>query len=466
MRPTLFSLLLLFIISSCTVQNQQSTNEVTDQSSTIAFVNANLLPMTGAGLLSGQTLLIKNGKIDAVGLAGDIEVPTGTRVIDAAGKYIMPGLAEMHAHIPVPQEGDDALVRETLFLYLSRGVTTIRGMLGNPYHLELKEMIEQDSILSPRVFTSSPSLNGNTIPTPEDARRLVSQYQRDGYDFLKIHPGIPQDAFDEMVRTAREVGITFSGHVPTPVGIRHALDAQYASIDHLDGYLSGLAPREAWDRLDNDIGFFGYNTVPYADKSEIAVLAQKTKDNGVWIVPTQSLFTRWFSPDDPAAMANEPEMKYMAPRTRYQWRQSKQNAIGNDNYKKEQWEKMIDLRQQLLRALHEAGVPLLLGSDAPQVFNVPGFSLEHEMNDMKDAGLSNEVILMSGTANPAKFFGQAGVFGTIQKGAAADLLLLNGNPMENLSNTWAQEGVMVRGHWMPKAEIDMQLAEIAAAYAE
>lgn len=466
MRPTLFSLLLLFIISSCTVQNQQSTNEVTDQSSTIAFVNANLLPMTGAGLLSGQTLLIKNGKIDAVGLAGDIEVPTGTRVIDAAGKYIMPGLAEMHAHIPVPQEGDDALVRETLFLYLSRGVTTIRGMLGNPYHLELKEMIEQDSILSPRVFTSSPSLNGNTIPTPEDARRLVSQYQRDGYDFLKIHPGIPQDAFDEMVRTAREVGITFSGHVPTPVGIRHALDAQYASIDHLDGYLSGLAPREAWDRLDNDIGFFGYNTVPYADKSEIAVLAQKTKDNGVWIVPTQSLFTRWFSPDDPAAMANEPEMKYMAPRTRYQWRQSKQNAIGNDNYKKEQWEKMIDLRQQLLRALHEAGVPLLLGSDAPQVFNVPGFSLEHEMNDMKDAGLSNEVILMSGTANPAKFFGQAGVFGTIQKGAAADLLLLNGNPMENLSNTWAQEGVMVRGHWMPKAEVDMQLAEIAAAYAE
>jgi imidazolonepropionase-like amidohydrolase len=378
----------------------------------------------------------------------------------------MPGLAEMHAHIPVPQDGNDSLVRETLFLYLSRGVTTIRGMLGNPYHLELKEMIDADSILSPRVFTSSPSLNGNTVPTPEEARRLVTQYKNDGYDFLKIHPGIPLDAFDEMAKTAREVGIVFSGHVPQPVGIRHALDAQYGSIDHLDGYLSGLATEADWARLNNDIGFFGYNTVPYAREAEIEALARQTKERGVWVVPTQSLFTRWFSPDDPAAMANEPEMKYMPARTRYQWRQSKQNAIGADNYTEEQWKKMIDLRQQLLRALHDKGVPILLGSDAPQVFNVPGFSLEHEMNSMKDAGLSNEVILMSGTANPARFFGMAGAFGTIQEGASADLLLLSGNPMEDLSQTWAQEGVMVRGRWLSRVDIDERLAEIAAGHEE
>ena len=159
-------------------------------------------------------------------------------------------------------------------------------------------------------------------------------------------------------------------------------------------------------------------------------------------------------------------MKYMSGRTRYQWRQSKQNAIGNAEYKEEQWQKMIDLRQQLLRALHEAGVSLLLGSDAPQVFNVPGFSLEHEMNAMKEAGLSNAVILQSGTANPAKFFGQEAEFGTIKKGASADLLLLNGNPLEDLSHTWAQEGVMVRGYWMPKEMIDEHLREIAAGHAE
>lgn len=461
MKSSIFGLVALLLISACTVQPLPE-----DAAGTLAFVNADVLPMTGTDILRDQTILVRDGKIDQIGPTAAIKVPKGSTVIEAQGKYLMPGLAEMHAHIPVPQEGNDTLVKETLFLYLSRGVTTIRGMLGAPYHLELKKMIAMDSVTSPRVFTSSPSLNGNTVPTPEEARRLVTQYKQDGYDFLKIHPGIPLAAFDEMARTAKEVGIPFSGHVPIAVGIRHALDAQYASIDHIDGYLSGLAPKEAWERLDSNIGFFGYNMVPYADEAEIAKLARQTKEKGVWIVPTQSLFTRWFSPDDPAAMANEPEMKYMASRTRFQWRQSKQNAIGGEDYKVAQWEKMIDLRQQLLRALHEAGVPLLLGSDAPQVFNVPGFSLEHEMAAMKAAGLSNEVILQSGTANPARFFGMEGAFGTIQPGAAADLLLLSGNPLEDISNTWAQEGVMVRGHWMPKAEIDARLLEIAAAHQE
>lgn len=466
MRTIFCSLFLLLFVASCSVSDTKNTATDLNNTAITAITNANVLPMTGAGLLAGQTLLIRDGKIERMGPAGEIAIPQGSTQIDGSGKYVMPGLAEMHAHIPVPQEGDDRLVKETLFLYLSRGVTTIRGMLGNPYHLELKKMIAADSILSPRVFTSSPSLNGNTVPTPEEARRLVTQYQKDGYDFLKIHPGIPVDAFDEMAKTAREVGITFSGHVPQPVGIRHALDAQYASIDHLDGYLSGLATEADWARLDNNIGFFGYRTVPYARESEIEILAKQTKERGVWIVSTQSLFTRWFSPDDPAAMTNEPEMKYMPARTRYQWRQSKQNAIGADDYNVAQWKKMIDLRQQLLRSLHENEVPLLLGSDAPQVFNVPGFSLEHEINAMKDAGLSNEVILLSGTVNPARFFKMEGQFGTIQEGAAADLILLNGNPLEDLTHTWAQEGVMVRGRWLSREYIDERLAEIAAAHRE
>lgn len=466
MQTLLYSILLVLLLGSCTTSNKLQTTATPNGTATTAITNVNVLSMTETGVLSGQTILIRNGKIDRMGPANEIDAPTGSTQIDGTGKYLIPGLAEMHAHIPVPQEGDDHLVKETLFLYLSRGVTTIRGMLGNPYHLELKKMIAADSILSPRVFTSSPSLNGNTIPTPEEARRLVTQYQKDGYDFLKIHPGIPMDAFDEMTKTAREVGITFSGHVPQPVGIRHALNAKYASIDHIDGYISGLATEADWERLGNNIGFFGYRTVPYAREPEIDVLAKQTKERGVWIVPTQSLFTRWFSPGDPAAMANEPEMKYMPARTRYQWRQSKQNAIGADDYNEAQWKKMIDLRQQLLRALHKNEVPILLGSDAPQVFNVPGFSLEHEMNAMKDAGLSNEVILMSGTANPARFFNMEGQFGTIQEGAAADLILLNGNPLEDLTYTWAQEGVMVRGRWLSREYIEERLAEIAAAHRE
>jgi imidazolonepropionase-like amidohydrolase len=154
-------------------------------------------------------------------------------------------------------------------------------------------------------------------------------------------------------------------------------------------------------------------------------------------------------------------MQYMPAKVRFQWRQNKQNLINNPAYNEAQWQKMIGLRQQLLRALYQAGVPILLGSDAPQVFNVPGFSLHHETAAMKEAGLSNFAILQSGTANPAQFFQQSQEFGTIGIGKSADLILLDGNPLENLQNLWKQSGVMLRGKWLDKTYIAAELRKIA-----
>lgn len=418
--------------------------------------NATIISMQSGQGLQKADVVIQDGKISKIGSATPHQNST---IIDGTGKYLMPGLTEMHAHIPTPKEGDDTLVKETLFLYLSQGVTTIRGMLGDPYHLTLKKLIKSNDILSPRVYTSSPSLNGNTITTPEEARQKVTQYKNDGYDFLKIHPGITLNNWNMVEATAKEVGIPFAGHVPIEVGIDRAIAAGYATIDHLDGYIEGLVA----DNSDVDAaggGFFGYSFTPVLDDSKIKTLVAKTKRNNIGSVPTQTLFTRWFSPTDPALMMQEPEMKYMPSKTRFTWRQNKERLIGDKEFSTEQWQDFIETRKAILKEMDSQGVTFLLGSDAPQVMNVPGFSIHHEMEAMSQAGISNQTILESGTINPSIFFNALGEYGVIEVGASADLILVNGNPIDNLKHAQNIHGVMVRGQWLSKDMIDKRLSEI------
>lgn len=429
----------------------------------IAFINVNVLPMTGEQqVLMNQTVIVKNGKINQIGAANSIKPSKKALKINAKGKYLMPGLAEMHAHIPVAQNGDDANVRETLFLYLAGGVTTIRGMLGNPYHLTLREQLAKQEVLGPRMYTSSPSLNGNTVKTPEEARAKVTQYQKEGYDFLKIHPGIELPVFEELVKTAREVGITFSGHVPIAVGVRRAIDFGYASIDHMDGYVEGLVPVSA--KVDpNAGGLFGLNFTDKLDVTIIPDLVTKTKAAGIWIVPTQALMERLASPLSSDQIMKDPEMAYMSPSVRFQWRGAKNQMVGAD-FNPETAKQFLAVRQQILKSLYDANINLLLGSDAPQVFNVPGFSIRHETKAMADAGIPNYEILKSGTVNPARFFKQEGEFGVIKTGAAAEFILLNANPLDDISNVKMLDGVLVQGRWLSKKIIQEALAKIAKKY--
>lgn len=463
MRHYILSITFLLFLLPLTVNTafSQSKKKKKKKTTTVyVFEGVHVIPMTRNVVVEEQTVVVKNGKIKAMGPLGFVKIPEGAIKIRSKGKYLMPGLAEMHAHIPVPKEGDQELLEQTLFLYLSNGVTTIRGMLGDPFHLELKEMIKDGDILSPRVYTSSPSLNGNTVTTKEEARAKVMEYKKAGYDFLKIHPGIQLDVFKELAKTAIEQEIPFSGHVPADVGIITALASGYASIDHMDGYVAGLVPEAI--TIDREKGgFFGYNFTSLTDLERIEIFAQMTKVANTWVVPTQTLFTRWFSPDDPAEMANEPEMKYMSSATLFQWRQSKQRMISDEKYNLSDYLEFINIREKLILGLHEGGVNLLLGSDAPQVFNVPGFSIQHELKAMSKAGLSNFVVLESGTANPARFFKREGKFGTIVKGASADLILLEDNPLDSLDHVRNSLGVMVRGEWVSRKEIDRKLAKIA-----
>lgn len=457
--------ILLFIIGTAfffSCNSKTPTTETSSSKNIFIIKNVALVPMISEAVLTAQTIIIQDGKISKIVAQDkfkDTDYPNAI-IIDGTGKFLMPGLVEMHAHIPVADNGNDSLVWETMFLYLANGVTTIRGMLGNPYHLELRKQVANGDLLSPRIYTSSPSMNGNSVKTAEEARQKVTDYQKAGYDFLKIHPGIQRAVFDTLVATANEVGIPFSGHVPIDVGIERAIEAGYASIDHLDGYMEGLVPED--DNIDpNSGGFFGFNFTEIADTSKIGALAKATAKAGVGVVPTQTLFTRWLSPIPAAELMAQPEMKYMNGKTLYQWRQSKQGVVdGSENYSAEKHAQYIAHRKAILQGLHQAGATLLLGSDSPQVANVPGFSIHREMQAMVDAGIPIYEVLLSGTINPARFFNQEKEYGSIREGASADLILLNGNPIQDIGNVQKIEGVMVRGTWLSKEDIEEGLKNI------
>ena len=458
MKKIIFSFTTILLILSCQSQSP------TVSSTAILIENVNIVDVMQTRTLKGHHVVIDSGLIKRI-TTQVIDPEDYTIHIDGENKYLMPGLAEMHAHIPGPNTSRERL-KETLFLYLSNGVTTIRGMLGHEMHLKLKEEVANGEVLGPRIYTSSPSLNGNSVQTPQEAREKVTAYAKAGFDFLKIHPGIQRDVFDTLVATAREHDIPFAGHVPVDVGIRHALDSEFASIDHIDGYLEGLVPADKnLDPTSN--GFFGYNFTDETDTALMGELVALTKEKKVWIVPTQSLFERWFAPADVEALLAQPEMQYMPASTLEQWRTRKIQSTGPDSgFDPEKWERFISIRRLLLKGLHDEGHGMLLGSDAPQLFNVPGFSIHHEIQGMLRAGLNPLQILATGTYQPARYFDQTHVFGQVKEGFEADLILLSENPFNNIENLKAIEGVFARGRWIDKKMIEDRLALIAKNAAE
>jgi imidazolonepropionase-like amidohydrolase len=413
-----------------------------------AIVDVNVVPMNSETVLAGQTVIVTDGKIERVGAATDIQVPDGVAVIDGKGRYLMPGLSEMHAH--VPPAGAESL-EHVLTLYVANGVTLARGMLGEPGHLTLRQQLLDGEVLGPRLFTSGPSFNGDSVSSPEQARAMVREQKEAGYDFLKIHPGLTRDEFTAIAETANELGIPFAGHVPADAGVRRALELGIATIDHLDGYMQALVPAD--NASGGDEGFFGLYLAKRADEGSIDDIVAATRAAGTWNVPTQALFVHWISDIAPDEMRTWPEMRYMPADTLDDWVDSKASTIGDAGYTPALASQAIDLRRKLIKALHDNGAGLLLGSDAPQVFNVPGFSIHHELQYLVDAGLTPYEALQTGTVNPARFFGREESSGTVEVGRDADLVLLEGNPLEDISATREVRGVMVRGRWVSHDDI-------------
>jgi imidazolonepropionase-like amidohydrolase len=420
------------------------------QAEVTAFVNVTVIPMDRERTVPDQTVILRGDRIEAVGPAAEVKVPADAARIDARGKFLIPALSEMHAHIP-PGNATDAEIERVLALYAVNGIGTVRGMLGAPKHLPLRERANRGEVLSPWIYTSGPSFNGSTAPSAEVAVQMVKDQKAAGYDLLKIHPGLKRDVFDAMAAAAHSAGIRFAGHVPLDVGLARALEARYSTIDHIDGYVEALA-REGAPQSQ----MFGLNLTGALDESRIPQLVEATRKAGVWIVPTEALFQHWVGPDDPETMTTWPEMQYVPRAQLTQWVENKKKLMAGATPGERA--RFLEVRRRLIKALHAGGAGLLLGSDGPQVWNVPGFSVHRELQYLVKAGLTPWQALETGTRNIAVFFGTAADRGTIEQGKRADLVLLEANPLTDIANSSSIAAVVLGGRVLTKADIEKRLA--------
>ncbi|GHM99395.1 amidohydrolase [Cytophagales bacterium WSM2-2] len=408
-------------------------------------------------VLENYDVVVKDGKVKAMGKSQSVKFDKAALVVDAKGKYLIPGLAEMHAH--VPPIDDINPMKEVLMLFALNGVTTVRGMLGHPRHLELRKKIEEGEIMGPKLYTSGPSFNGNTVKSAEEGIRMVKEQKAAGYDFLKLHPGLSRENFDAIVKTANEVKIPFAGHVAWDVGIWHAIESNYKSVDHLDQFVEGLIPNVK-ETKETDAGFMAIYIANKADESIIPKLMAGLRDHHIWVVPTQTLAEGWLSSEiTTAECAALPEMKYMDPATAKRWAEAKDRSTNDPRYKKENFPAFLKLRRKLILECQKNGVGLLLGSDAPQVYNVPGFSIHRELKSMVNSGLTPFQALQAGTVNVARYFDRSNS-GSVKEGNVSDLVLLNANPLTDISNTSQIAGVMLNNRWLSREFIDAELKKL------
>jgi imidazolonepropionase-like amidohydrolase len=276
--------------------------------------------------------------------------------------------------------------------------------------------------------------------------------------------------YDAIVRTAREVRIDFAGHVPNEVGVRRAIEARQRSIDHLDNYLEALEADNSPVRNADAQG--RARDLPFhIDERKIAEVAQLTRQAGVWNVPTMALWEVFHNGETGDHLRQtRMEIRYMPRTTVEDWVKRKSamlqppaNVFMGFGVGSKTGPRVIELRRRLLKALHDAGARIALGTDSPQVFSVPGFSLHREMPIMVAAGLRPFEVLQCGTRNVAEYFGTLAETGTVDVGKRADLILLEANPLQNVGAVAKRAGVMVQGRWLTEREIQNRLEKIAAA---
>jgi len=427
------------------------------QDGTVAFVNVAVLPMDRERVLEDHTVLVQDGLIQRVAPSHRVEVPAGAQVIDGTGLFLMPGLADMHVRLPGPEATREE-IEHFMFLFLANNVTVIRGMRGTSNHLRLKRDVLSGSLLGPTVFPGSPPMGRIDAETPESAIDRMMANRSAGYDLQTISDNIPILVWDSLTEEAHSRGYTFGGTIPDSVGLRHALSSGISTIEHMDAYVEGAVSDPIRARLDQgeDVPLGELLTGVVGRK--MRALAAHTRASDTWVVPTMHLWENRYRTLNLDSLLALPETSHVPETVKDDWifQKGRQEIVDPETA-----ELMVEVRRRLLRALTMAGVGVLMGTGSPQMFNVPGFSLRHELRSMEAAGLTPYEILVTGTRNVAEYTRdellERGNFGTIAEGNRADLILLRQNPFQDLESLWSQEGVMIRGRWIPRAEIDERL---------
>ncbi|WP_423607423.1 amidohydrolase family protein [Sphingomonas sp. MS122] len=422
--------------------------------SRIALVNANVVPMDRERVLRGQTVLVENGRIAAIGPR--LAIPAGTRRIDARGMWLSPGLADLHTHVQT---------RDDLAIYLAHGVTTVlhMGEASNAFAGRTRIAANTAAIPAPHVYTAlavdgSPRYGHLVVTTAEEARAAVLLARANGYAFIKVYNNLSPDAFAALTAAGRERGVPIIGHTVTAMGgLERQLAAGQLLVAHAEEFLYShfFAPdADSGQRVPDD------GAIPGA----VAMVRRHNAFVTADLVTYGTIAEQWGSPAAVRSWLASPEARLLSPRYRLDW----PNA-GYDRREGDLKPRAAFLAR-LVKALADGGVPLVAGTDAPTIPGLfIGTSLHRNLALLEAAGLTRYQTLATATRNAGAFIARArpdeAPFGTIAVGSRADLVLTRANPLDDLATLRRPAGVMTHGTWRDRAELDALLAPIADRYA-
>ena len=441
----------------------------------LVITNVTIIDVTGAPASSDMTVVITGDRITEIGPAKSVRAPRDAQIVSGAGKYLIPGLWDMHVHW---------YLKDYLPLFLANGVTGIRQMWGMPMHHQWRKEQQSGTLLGPRMVIASPIVDGPnpiwqgsvSVTTEVQAREAVNKARRDGADFIKIYTRLTRDAFFAIADETRKLGIPFAGHIPQSVTVAEASDAGQKSIEHLTGILMACSSRE--NELRQELAVASTNpsqfssprfrqinrsTLETFSAEKAAALFARLKRNHTWQCPTLTVLRSTASLADPNFI-NDARLKYMPSSVKTQWDPTKDFRFKNRTEEDHQISRMLFRKQmEIIRPMRESGVEFIAGTDVLNPYCFPGFSLHDELALLVEAGLTPLEALQAATINAARYQSKEKELGTVEKGKLADLVLLDSNPLEKITNTQKINAVVMNGKLISKGEIERMLQSIEAA---
>ena len=461
----LFRILSLLVVACFSLATRAAT--ATD---TLAFTHVNVVDVTGGPTQTDMTVVVVGQRVVAVDKPGDARIPRGAKVVPANGKYLIPGLWDMHVHtvfgdwIP-PQKNI------TLLLFVANGITGVRDMGGDLEKLkQWRSDIATQKLIGPRMIIAGPMLDGTTPRFPSSApvgdaaagRKVVDDLVKSGVDFIKIQSLIPRDGYFAAVSEAKKLQIPIVGHVPDTVRASEASNAGQNSIEHFTGVFEGCSTEE--DALLKGPKGPGRVVATY-DAVRATALINLFAKNQTWQVPTL-VWERGQWLIDEVDLSHDPHTKYAPAAWKDRtWPMFTKDILHDmDTDPLPVRERFVQMELEMTLAMHRAGVPFMAGTDtAAGVHIFPGFSLHDELGLFVKAGMSPLKALQTATLNPAKFLNQLSDMGTVEKGKLADLVLLDANPLDDIRNTQNIRGVVLAGRFFDRSDLDRMLQQVETA---
>ncbi len=447
---------------------------------TIAFINVNVVPMTGEFVVENQTVVIQSGRISQIGDADQMHLPKNTTIIDGKGYFLMPGLADLHMHTSVEWENEEIWPVNPLNLYLANGITTIRDFApygSLTYTLQRREKIRSGTRIGPAIYSSGELLYESPLDNPQ---KIVRQNYAMGFDFLKLYSFLSPEDFHQAMVTAKELGMYTSGHIPFGVGLDLALSEGLDEIAHIEELFFEFIDfdRERYLSPNVWLPFIVETALSQWDIGASSVLADFEKENSLAIarisqrirtsqvpvcttmVVDNVIHMKLFQPDD---FLERAENVYFERAYLGNFQRGEEKHIVQCRGIEDLCAFKYDVDRILLRALHDAEVTLLLGTDSGTggMGIVPGYSIHDELRILVENGFSPYEAIATGTVNAALVVGRMtgeSDFGTIVVGNRADLILVRGNPLEDVGYIRDPLGVMAAGNWYSKDELAQMIS--------